>query len=28
LGTPVKFQDVVDGKVATYQTPIDEYWKI
>lgn len=28
IGQPVKFQDVVDGKVCTYQKPIDEYWKI
>jgi len=28
IGAPVKFEDVVEGKIAVYQKPIDDYWKI
>jgi predicted dehydrogenase len=27
-GQPVKYQDVLDGKISAYQDPINEYWKI
>lgn len=27
-GTPVKYQDVLDGKISAFQDPIDEYWKV
>ena len=26
LGRPVKFVDVLDGRISAYQAPIDEYW--
>ena len=28
LDKPVKYDDVLSGKISGYQTPIDEYWKI
>ncbi len=28
IGAPVKFTDVLKGKVNTYQKPIDEFWKL
>ncbi len=27
-GKPVKYDDVLSGKIATYQKPIDDYWKL
>ena len=27
-GSPVKVQDVFDGKVSAYQDPINKYWSI
>jgi UDP-N-acetyl-2-amino-2-deoxyglucuronate dehydrogenase len=27
-GRPIKFADVLEGRVATYQAPIDEFWGI
>jgi predicted dehydrogenase len=28
IGAPVKFDDVLSGKVNAYQKPIDEFWKL
>jgi predicted dehydrogenase len=27
-GTPIKVQNVIDGKVSAYQDPINEHWGI
>jgi len=28
LGQPIKYADILNGRVRTYQTPIDEFWKL
>lgn len=28
LGNPLKYQDVLSGKICAYQDPIDKFWKI
>ena len=27
-GKPVRYRDVLDGKVRAYQEPIDDFWKL